>query len=87
MIDDLQNNEKVKRAFDLKIVGVTNENYSGLDSLNCSKNETNEKHLTEAMKYFVDLFGFTPTTYIAPCYVWNKDDEIILKNLGVKALQ
>ncbi|MBQ8430607.1 MAG: hypothetical protein IJX26_01515 [Clostridia bacterium] len=87
LIDDLQNNAKVKRAFNLKIVGVTNENYSGLDSLNCSKNETNEKHLTEAMKYFVDLFGFTPTTYIAPCYVWNKDDEIILKNLGVKALQ
>lgn len=84
LLDDLKNNSCVRRAFELNIVGVADDNYNGLDTLN---SEDNEKLLTEAMTSFENLFGYKSTTFIAPCYVWNTKDEEVLSSLGVKALQ
>ena len=81
---DLKTNPCVRRAFDLNIVGVADDNYNGLDTLN---QENNEQLLTEAMDCFERLFGYKSTTFIAPCYVWDTKDEKVLSCLGVKALQ
>lgn len=87
LLADIVTNSIVKRAFDLGIIGVVNDTYAGMDSLNVKSSENNKQLLTEAVRNFEEIFGFVPKTYIAPCYVWSEKDELVLKNLGIKALQ
>ena len=86
LLDDLKHNKLVIDAFNLDIVGVSNDNYCALDTLNDNE-ENNKKLLTDAYKYFENIFGFKSRTFIAPCYVWNKYDEKVLADLGVEGLQ
>lgn len=85
LLDDLKTNPVVKDAFDLGIIGVANDNYCALDSLNNTGN--NKQMLGEAYQNFADIFGFQSRTFIAPCYVWDKTDEEVLSQLGIEGLQ
>ena len=84
LLSDLKAKGKERWAFEMGILGVADDNYNGLDTLN---QLDNTDLLTQGMDNFINLFGYKSTTFIAPCYVWSEKDEKILKGLGVKALQ
>lgn len=75
-----------KDALKLNIVGVNGSEYSGMDVLNTS-DENSKIMLTEAMQEFKNIFGKTSESFIAPCYTWKKSDEKVLSELGVKYMQ
>lgn len=86
LLDDLYSQSLVKDAFDLGIIGVAQDNYCALDTLNSSP-ENNQKLLNEAYADFEKIFNYKSRTFIAPCYVWSKCDETTLHQLGVEGLQ
>ena len=73
-------------ALKLNIVGVKNSHYAGMDCLNVSSEESLIS-INEAMQEFKRIFGTTSESFIAPCYVWKKEDEKVLESCGVKFLQ
>ena len=87
LIDDIFAGDNLQKdALDLKIVGVKNSLYCGMDCLNLSS-EKSGKIIEEAVKEFKRIFGQFSESFIAPCYVWKNSDEKTLEENGVKFLQ
>lgn len=79
-------NQLVIDSLKLKIVGVKDSLYCGMDCLNVS-DEISEKIIKEAAGEFKSIFGQESESFIAPCYVWKFKDEKILEEQGIKFLQ
>lgn len=81
-------------AFDNHMVGVgssiseTNR-FGYMDAFNNSHSTDDElaKILTDAHGIFKTAFGFSSESFIASCYVWNKELEKSLRNLGIRFIQ
>lgn len=86
LADIAAGNEFQKDALDLKIVGVKNSLYCGMDCLNVSSEKSNII-INDAASEFKRIFGQFSESFIAPCYVWKNTDEKTLEENGVKFLQ
>lgn len=88
----LQNNSKeMKLAFNNKMYGlsksITREsNHSYLEALNISEDKI-EKHITDSVEIFKNLFGFNPETFIAPNYYWDDYAEQTLRKNNIYCIQ
>jgi len=82
-------------AFQHETIGIyasfCPENMFGyMDGLNMDSREelvNMRRILQDAMTQFEDVFGYRSKTFVAPCFVWNRDIEKILHEEGVKGLQ
>jgi hypothetical protein len=78
----------VEYARGLRMVGLDDAFYNGIDALN-SGNTLIDVHgyLEDAVAIFERLFGFAPKSFIPPCYVANKECERIAAGLGIETIQ
>ena len=75
-------------AYLLKMIGVNPGKYSDMDVLNSSNTLINrDEYIRDAVQMFRALFGFSPQSFIAPCYVIDRSCESVLANEGVTVLQ
>lgn len=51
------------------------------------KVESVETGIQEGVQEFVKIWGFSPASFIAPCYIWNREIEKVLHRAGVEYLQ
>lgn len=95
-IKALQNNlPETRLAFELKMFGIsrtiTSENRrSYLEAFSIDE-EGDIEHIKaiieDGLRLFKNFFGFKPTSFIAPNYVWPSDIESLLQINGVKYIQ
>lgn len=78
----------VEYARGLRMVGLDDAFYNGIDALN-SGNTLIDVHgyLEDAVAIFNRLFGFAPRSFIPPCYVANKECESFAAGLGIETIQ
>ena len=81
-------------AFDNYMIGVggsfsENNHFGYMDAFNTSHSTDDELReiLTDAYGIFESAFGFPSETFVAPCYVWSKELEEALNNLGIRFIQ
>ena len=95
-LNELNNaHEALLLAFDNKMFGIPidvpinkrNNVMAALDFMNPIEVLEHEKILAAAQSIFKETFGFDSKTFIAPCYVWGKSHEPILKKLNINTLQ
>ena len=73
----------VEYARGLRMVGLDDAFYNGIDALNIGNTLIDVSgYLEDAVAIFKRLFGFTP-----PCYVANKECERIAAGLGIETIQ
>lgn len=92
---DLKNNDKwLKIAFDNKMISISSKPsqlkfgyMEGLDFLSEEEKSTKAVILSDGMQLFSSLFGYSSKSFIANCYIWDREDEKTLNDLGVKYLQ
>ena len=84
-----------KDAFDLGIfspkisqtIGYSNEYMDALDFQNRNELDFQKIAIEEGLKLFQEIWGFSPKSFIAPCYIWHKDLEETLAKYGVQYIQ
>lgn len=92
----LQNNDEITMmSFNQGHFGLSNKTTDKLKvrymdafgnaSINSISSE--DKIIKEATELFENLFGFRSTSFIAPCYIWEKELEPVLLKYGIKYLQ
>ncbi len=87
LIADISTGDQLQKdALNLKIVGVKNSLYCGMDCLNVPSEKSNVI-IDDATREFKRIFGQFSESFIAPCYVWKNSDEKTLEENGVKFLQ
>ena len=78
----------VEYARGLRMVGLDDALYNGIDALNIGNTLIDVSgYLEDAVAIFKRLFGFTPRSFIPPCYVANKECERIAAGLGIETIQ
>ena len=78
----------VEYARGLRMVGLDNAFYNGIDALNSGNTLVDARgYLEDAIAIFKRLFGFVPRSFIPPCYVANKECERIAAGLGIETIQ
>lgn len=92
----LQNNyPETRLAFDFGVYGISStitreKRNSFLPAFDYENQEEESKVndiVIDGLRIFEDIFGFRPTSFIAPNYIWGESLETILKIQGVKYLQ
>ena len=77
------------KMYDLSI-GLERSESSFMEALQLDSEDEiifQQKYISEGLKLFEEIFGFTSKTFIAPCYVWhNSLNDILLKG-GVQGFQ
>jgi hypothetical protein len=95
-MNDLQNNDLIAQlAFTNNMFSVASrstKNYGSqyLDSLGSDFNDQIIDHsesILSGIKLFEEIFGFTPKSFIAPCYKYNSDLNKVLSLCGIKYIQ
>lgn len=95
-LNSLQNgNEMLLKAFSAGIYGIdldferTNRNnfMAAFDSNSDQETAEYRSIIREGISLFKDIFGYTPSSFIAPCYVWHPSLEILLKENEIKYIQ
>lgn len=75
-------------ARDLRMVGLDDAFYNGIDALNNGNTLVDARgYLEDAIAIFKRLFGFAPRSFIPPCYVADKECERIAADLGIETIQ
>ncbi len=82
-------------AFDCNSYGlITNTPFSkkkhylaAFDFFSFSEIVQQSQVLTDGINLFYEIFGFYPTSFIAPQYIWHLEHEKKLKELGIKYIQ
>lgn len=89
-----EGNKTVTHAFNNRMLSIRSEpsemRFGYLEALDYfSKEEQLEKSdiLKEGMSLFNEIFGFTSRSFIANCYVWDKEAEKTLEKIGVEYIQ
>lgn len=92
---DLQNGRRDTRmAFDHCMYGVgtnfeSNNEYGYMDAFHNRSEDELQSYLAmlaQAVADFEDCFGYKPTVFTAPCYVWDPQLEVVLHDLGIRIL-
>ncbi len=89
------NNEMIRFAFDNQLFDLSEHHtfvtkHSFMDTLHPASQEDlilQGERLQLATQQFKELYGYYSKTFIAPCYIWNRYHEKILKNEGVVIMQ
>lgn len=81
-------------ALDHRMMGVgasfhAMNRFGYMDAFNtdCSSDDELEQILDDAVKIFVDVFGYQSSTFVASCFVWNDHLEQCLKKNGIHYIQ
>lgn len=75
-------------ARDLRIVGLDDAFYNGIDALNNGNTMVDAReYLEDAIAIFKRIFGFAPRSFIPPCYVADEECESIALGLGINTIQ
>lgn len=89
-----RNDPQVRRAFDLGMIsigsGPSDMRFNYMEALDYfSEEEKAEKQavVSEGLELFRQTFGYPSRSFIACCYVWDKETEQILHKNGVKFIQ
>lgn len=78
----------VEYARGLRMVGLDDAFYNGIDALNSGNTLIDARgYLEDAVAIFKRLFGFAPRSFIPPCYVANKESERIAAEMGIETIQ
>ena len=78
----------VEYARGLRMVGLDDAFYNGIDALNSGNSLVDARgYLEDAVAIFNRLFGFPPKSFIPPCYVADKKCERIAAGLGIETIQ
>lgn len=91
----LQRGDKnVQRAFDLEMISISSEpsqmRFGYMEALDYfSPEEKAEKQavIKEGLELFCQTFGYSSRSFIASCYVWDKEIEQMLYKNGVQYIQ
>src|SRR5690606_30778756 len=92
----LQCNEEVRSLFDMEVFGINgnrigNKTYqSFVPALEVDAHTTIEDTnsvLKEGLSIFKNIFKYSSYSFIAPNYIWAKENEDLLNNEGVKIIQ
>lgn len=88
------NDEWLKTAFNHKMISVSSKPslmrfgyMEGLDYLSFEEKMTKAATIEQGMQLFIEHFGYTSRSFIANCYIWDKEVEKTLSDLGVNYLQ
>lgn len=89
------NNKNARVAFDNFLFDLSEHHTvisedSFVDALHPNSIEDIDFHrnrLLLAAKYFKELYGYESKSFIAPCYIWNKQHENIFNEIGVELIQ
>lgn len=85
---DVVADSAVEYARGLRMVGLDDAFYNGIDALNSGNTLVDARgYLEDAIAIFKRLFGFAPRSFIPPCYVANKECERIAAGLGIETIQ
>jgi hypothetical protein len=90
-----QGNIGILKAFDLGVFGIDFKNnfsirnnfMAAFDFNTESESAAKEQIVKEGLDEFEKIYNLRSHSFIAPCYVWHKDLEPVLKKYGVKYLQ
>lgn len=78
------------RTLSVPLVKNTNGRRDFMDSFGLQDEDLVESYdtiLKDAAKVFEDLWGYSSSTFMAPCYTWHPNLEVTLKEIGVYGLQ
>lgn len=86
---------EIKKAFDHKMFALTkslvkNFNYSFMEAFNARSIKEAEQHreiIKDSILIFTKIFGYKPSSFIAPNYVWGNIIEEELSNNDVNIIQ
>lgn len=88
------NKRDVIIAYQNKLIGIGSsfgeDNVFGyMDAFNTDCTEQSElaQILKEAAEIFVRMFGYTSETFVASCFVWNKELEAAMEQCGIGGIQ
>jgi len=89
-----RNDNNVRRAFDLEMISISSEpsemRFGYMEALDYfSPGEKAEKQtvIKEGLELFSQTFGYSSRSFIASCYVWDKEIEQVLHKNGVRFIQ
>ena len=88
-------NAEILKAFDLGVFGIDFKNdfsrrnnfMAAFDFNTVSEAAAKEQIVQEGLDEFEKIYFLRSKSFIAPCYVWHKDLEPVLKKYGVSYLQ
>ncbi len=89
-----QNDKMLRHAFDHNMISISSEPnemrfgyMEALDHFSPEEKETKPQVIQEGLKLFKEIFGYDSRSFIACCYVWDKEIESVLHQGGVKYIQ
>lgn len=89
-----QNDTMLRHAFDHNMISISYESnemrfgyMEALDHFSVEEKEAKPQVIKEGLKLFKEIFGFDSRSFIACCYVWDKEIEKVLHKGGVKYIQ
>lgn len=88
-------NPDVIKAFDMNLFSINSSGINGkpetyLQAFDLDEPSDIESHkaiITDGLKIFRRIFGFTPKSFIAPNYIWHYDLDPVLLTNGIKYFQ
>jgi len=87
-------NQMLRKAFDLGMISISSVSskmrfgyMESLDYLSEYERDLKNKILYDGLNVFKNVFGTTSTSFIANCYIWDKNVEKFLSENNVKYIQ
>lgn len=90
-------NKDLLKAFELNSFGIPykaigfqkrSNLQAALDTYNINGEEVyHQNWINDSINIFEQTFNYSPTSFIAPAYIWNSDIESILASNGIQGLQ
>jgi hypothetical protein len=94
-LNALKRNEKpIRDAFEHEMISISSEKsemkFAFMESLDFFSEEEEKSKLdilNSGMDLFEKTFGYKSDSFIANCYIWNENQEVILQKRGIKYIQ
>ena len=95
-LEELKNGNKgLLLGFDHEVYGLSRVTSNDIKKYHLAsqlfRDEKEKEYVAKAMedsvKLFNELFGFKPLSFIAPVYTWNRENEIMMRQNGIKLIQ
>lgn len=94
-LNALKNNKtNVRDAFDHEMISISSEKtemkFAFMESLDFFSEEEKMSKieiLNSGMDLFEKIFGYKSESFIASCYIWHENQEVFLKEKGIKFIQ
>ena len=89
-----QNDKMLRHAFNHNMISISSEPnemrfgyMEALDHFSPEEKEAKPQVVEDGLRMFKEIFGFDSRSFIACCYVWDKEIEKVLHEGGVKYIQ